>query len=398
MRILVLGFIVRFPMAGMVANSVQYLNGLTRLGHEVSYLEIGRDWDCCFNPETGYSSKDPLYGMAFAKRLLEPYGLASRWAYYDMFDKAWLGPMSSHVTQTIKDAEMVINLCGSNDLQLGLEQVPLRLLIEQDPVFTQVKHLRDQAKRDNATLHNRFYTYACNWGVKGCSVPNDGIEWQPTVPPVVLADWPTCDDETAPWAGNYTTVMQWQSYPPAQWEGVDYHSKDVSFPDYFDLPLQTKAGLEIALKGGDGPTREKLSAAGWILRDPLPISMELPAFTRYLSQSRGEFALAKHGYVLSGSGWFSERSACYLASGRPVVVQDTGFSKWLPTDSAIGAFTSPNQALAQLDRIESDYTRYRNEARQIASEYFDSDRVLESLLESAISSQPVTTTDSHRDE
>ena len=250
-------------------------------------------------------------------------------------------------------------------------------------MFTQVKHLRDKTKRDNAALHNRFYTYASNWGRPTCSVPDDGINWQPTVPPVVMDQWSVEEDDAAPWPSNYTTVMQWRSYPPAQWQGMEYHSKDYSFPAYFDLPMQTRAGLEIALKGGDTETRERLKNAGWVLRQPLPVSLELPAFTNYLSRSRGEFALAKHGYVASGSGWFSERSACYLAAGRPVIVQDTGFSEWLPTDSAIGAFTTPQQALDQLERIESDYPRYHSEAREIASEYFDSDRVLGRLIESA---------------
>lgn len=391
MRIIVLGFIVRFPMGGMIANSVQYLNGLARLGHDVRYLEIGRDWDCCFNPETGYSSSDPKQGLSYAEQLLKPFGLETKWAYYDMFQEAWLGPLSDSVNQAIADADMVINLCGSNDLKLGLDEVPLRVLIEQDPVFTQVKHLRDKAKRDNAAKHNRFYTYACNWGKPTCTVPDDGIDWQPTVPPVVLSHWPMLDDDAALWSTNYTTVMQWQSYPPVRWEGVDYHSKDFSFPDYFDLPVHTRAGLEIALKGGDGLTRKKLTDAGWTLRDPLPVSLALPAFTDYLCRSRGEFALAKHGYAVSRSGWFSERSACYLASGRPVVVQDTGYSDWLPTDSAIGAFASPQESLAQLDRIESDYTRYRKEAREIASAYFDSDRVLEGLIASATSNRTEAT-------
>jgi len=370
-------------MAGMVANSVQYLCGLARLGHDVCYLEFGRDWDCCFNPRTGYSTSDPQYGLAFTERLFKPLGFSEKWAYYDMLQKAWLGPLSPDVSNAIADADIVINLCGSNDLQMGLQDVPLRIFIEQDPVFTQVKHLRDDAKRANAAMHNRFYTYACNWGKPTCSVPDDGIDWKPTVPPVVMSNWPTAENGNVTWSRNYTTVMQWQSYPPAVWEGVEYHSKDYSFPDYFDLPLKTKAGLEIALKGGDGPTRDKLTRSGWKLRDPLPVSLELPEFTDYLSRSRGEFSLAKHGYVVSGSGWFSERSACYLASGRPVVVQDTGFSRWLPTDSAIGAFTDPQQALAQLDRIESDYPRYCREARQIANEYFDGDRVLQKFLASA---------------
>lgn len=382
MRIIVLGYIVRGPIGGMVASNVQYMVGLQRLGHDVSFLELGGQWDCCYDLQADTMTADPSYGVGFIGDLLKPYGLDEKWAYHDAFKKAWLGPLADSIDQVIGNADIVLNLCGVNDLQQGLEEVPLRVLLEEDPVFMQVKHLKEPERKSNALMHNRFFSFAYNWGKPTCTVPDDGIAWQPTRPPVVLDCWPDkAADANAERGKRYTTVMQWRSYPPVNWQGTDYHNKDHSFPPYRDLPAQAGVELEIGLAGADAKAKQELMDAGWHLANSGPISKSLPAYTDYLATSRGEFSIAKHGYVAARTGWFSERSACYLACGLPVILQDTGFSDDLPNDSSIGAFNTPDEAIAQIQRIESSYDRYRDEARELAAAYFGHDVVLSDLLE-----------------
>jgi len=380
MRIIVLGYIVRGPMGGMAASNVQYLTGLARLGHDVCFLEYGNNWDCCYDPSTGMNTPDATYGLAFIQNLLTPFGLQDRWGYFDAHKNQWLGPLTSRIDQVIADADLVLNLCGMNDIAGGLEAVPLRVLVEEDPVFTQIKHLQDPERKEKSLRHNHFFTFASNWGQADCTVPDDGIDWRPTRPPVVVDLWPNAGADPTRKADRYTTVMQWRSYAPLSWAGTDYHNKDHSMPAYMGLPKQTDAVLEIALAGADAEQEKALIDAGWRLTEAGPVSVSLPAYRDYLAQSRGEFAVAKHAYVAARTGWFSERSACYLACGLPVIIQDTGFSDWLPNDSAIAAFTNPEQALQQLNRIEADYPRYCREARNLADTYFGSDTVLTQLL------------------
>ncbi|MHB1562125.1 MAG: glycosyltransferase, partial [Isosphaeraceae bacterium] len=210
-------------------------------------------------------------------------------------------------------------------------------------------------------------------------VPDDGFPWQATRQPIVLDAWPVTP---GPAGGKYTTVMNWSSYPPREYGDRRFGMKNESFSPYTGLPRRTTGPFELALGGGAAP-RETLRAAGWSIADPLVATRDPWSYQDYIRRSRGEFAIAKHGYVVSRSAWFSERSACYLASGRPVIVQDTGFSHDLPTGNGVLAFENPDDAIAAVEEVNRRYDHHCRAARDLAIAYFDSRAVLTRLIESA---------------
>jgi hypothetical protein len=177
-------------------------------------------------------------------------------------------------------------------------------------------------------------------------------------------------------------MMQWESYPSKRYCEQTYAMKSVSFQPYFDLPAKTGARLEVAVGGASAP-RGRMRQNGWLVRDPMPPSRDPWTYQRFLQEAKAEFTVAKHGYVASASGWFSDRSAEFLACGRPVVTQETGFSKWLPTGSGAFAFSSVEEAAAAIERVCAEYERHCRAARELAVEYFDARRILPSLLDRA---------------
>lgn len=379
LRIIVLGYIVRGPLGGLAWHHLQYVMGLFRLGHDVYFIEDSDDYDSCYNPQTGLTGPDPDYGLQFAGQCFELAGIRERWAYHDAHTARWHGPCAGTAVQLCKTADLLLNLSGVNPLRPWLEQILVRALVDTDPAFTQLRHLNGPEAMALAQKHNVFFTFGENIGRNGCTIPDDGLPWQATRQPVVIDAWPVTE---APRDGRFTTVMQWDSYSDREYRGVRYGMKSASFDPYLELPLKTASQLELAI-GSDTAPRELLGANGWILSNPLEVTRDLETYQRYLQGSKAEFSIAKHGYVFTHSGWFSERSANYLSSGRPVLVQETGFSDWMESGNGVLAFTTTEQALAGIERINTDYVRQCEAARSLAESYFESSVILGSLLERA---------------
>ncbi|MFC1883066.1 hypothetical protein ACFL2S_16475, partial [Thermodesulfobacteriota bacterium] len=232
-----------------------------------------------------------------------------------------------------------------------------------------------------ALQHTVFFSFAENIKLPVSTIPNDGLPWKATRQPVVLDAWLVTP---GPSQGNFTTVMQWDSYAEREYQGIHYGMKSESFDHYLDLPCKAGSILELALGSPSAP-RTELASKGWLIRDPLELTKDPWTYQNYLQQSKAEFSVAKQGYVVTCSGWFSERSAAYLASGRPVVVQDTGFSDWLPTGAGIIPFNTQEEALAGIEEINRRYLFHCQVARSIVEEYFDSTKVLSRLIECAMS-------------
>ena len=367
-----LGYIVRGPLGGLAWHHLQYVLGLARLGHEIYFFENSDDYPSCYNPATNSMQTDPSYGLAFASDTFTALGLPDNWAYYDAHAGQWLGPAAHRALEICASADLLLNISGVNPLRGWFERVQVRVLIDTDPVFLQVRHLQNERARKNAAQHTVFLSFGENIGGIA-ALPDDGFPWVPTRQPIVLDSWPVTQ---GPKDGKFTTVMQWESYAPAQYGGRIYGMKSMSFDPYRDLPSKAPASFELAI--GNPPP--DLADRGWSLRNPLEVTKDPWTYQSFIIQSKAEFSVAKHGYVASHSGWFSERSACYLACGRPVLVQDTGFSQWLPTGRGVIAYSTPDQALEGVEEINSQYLRHCASAREIAETYFDSENVLNQLL------------------
>jgi hypothetical protein len=320
--------------------------------------------------------------LRFAESAFDRLGIGERWSYYDAHQQQWHGPAANYAVRFCKEADVLVNVSGVNPLRPWMDQIPVRILIDTDPAFTQVRHLTDPSMYRRAAEHNVHFSFAESIASGGSSIPDDGFSWQATRQPVVLDLWPMSD---GPASGSFTTVMQWDSYPSVSFDGFRYGMKSESFIMVRDLPGRVTVPLELALGGSTAPRRE-LSDLGWRVVDPLSVTRDPWTYQDYLQNSLGEFSIAKHGYVASRSGWFSERTACYLAIGRPAVVQDTGFSRHIPCGAGLWAFHDDVSAIDAIQRVGANYRKECGAAREIAQEYFNSQKVLHSLLERALSS------------
>jgi hypothetical protein len=254
---------------------------------------------------------------------------------------------------------------------------PLRVFLDLDPAFNQLWHA--EGIEMGFDLHNRFATVGLGLGEPECPVPTCGREWIKTLPPVVLPRW-----EQATAAGTaFTTVANWRGYGSVEWEGKRYGQKAHSVRKLLELPQLTGEQVELALAIHPDEA-EDLSALrnhGWNLADPVAVAGSPNRYADFVRASKGEIGIAKEGYVESRCGWFSDRSACYLASGRPVVAQDTGFPAHLPTGEGLHPFTTAEEAAAAIEVLSADYEHHAEAARTLAEDLFDSTMVLSQLLD-----------------
>jgi hypothetical protein len=365
----------------MAWHHLQYVLGLKKLGHDVLFIEDSDDYPSCYDPTTHAVSTNARYGLRFAQLAFAKLGLADDWTYYDANQDAWFGPACRTAIDFCQGADVFLNVSGVNPVRAWLDRVPVRVFIDTDPAFTQIRHLTDEDARLRALQHNAFFTFGELIETPHSGIPDDGLSWQATRQPVVLDAWPP---DVGPASGAFTTVMQWDSYRPIQFGDQHYGMKSESFDLVRDLPSRIALPLEIAMGGTSAP-RAELEALGWRIVDPLTIARDPWKYQEYITKSRGEFSVAKHGYVVSRSGWFSERTACYLAMGRPAIVQETGFSKYLPCGSGLWAYDDKISAIEAIENVAANYQAECRAARELAMEFFDSRKVLGSLLERACS-------------
>jgi hypothetical protein len=369
----------------MAWSHLQYAIGYARLGYDVYFLEDSDDYPSCYDPIRDVTDTDPTYGLAFASEAFRRVGLADRWAFYDAHTLRWHGPCGDRIVDLCERADLLLNLSNVNPMRPWFESIPARALVDTDPTFTQIRHLTDPAAHARAERHTAFLSLGENVGTPRASIPDDGFHWQPTRQPVVLEMWP---QTPGPENGKFTTVMIWQPhYPASEYAGRRYGMKSETFGPYIDLPEQTGSTFEMAI-GGPGVPRTLLTSKGWTLRDPREPTRTPWTYQEYLQGSKAEFTVAKQGYVVTRSGWFSERSAAYLASGRPVLTQETGFSDWIPTGAGLLSFNSPEEARAGIAEINRRYLFHCRAARELAEAYFDSNKILPTLVEQALYPSP----------
>jgi hypothetical protein len=380
-RIVVSGYMVRHPVAGNILAYFHYVLGFARLGHRVVYVEESGWPYSCYDPGTRQWLDDPAAGLRTARALMAEHDLEVPVCYVNRDSRVVDGLTWLELERELRDADLLINVggvCWLPEFALARR----RALIDLDPVFTQIDRFGARIL-DQYQVH---FTYGANIGKPFCSVPVGQTRWLPTVPPVVTDLWA---GSAPPREAPMTTVANWTAYGSIEHEGREYGQKDREFLRLIDVARHSPIPLELAISGAAPDVHQRFQKAGWNVRDAgEDVSTDIATYRNYILTSRGEFSAAKHAYVATRSGWFSDRSVCYLAAGRPVVLQDTGFTDWLPTDRGVLPFTTPLEALDALRHLASDYSTHAGAAASLAREWFAHDRVLPKLLETALERTP----------
>jgi hypothetical protein len=374
------GFIAKLPVAGMTLYNTHYLRGLQELGYDVHYVERQNYSGECYDPCSNAMSDDYRYGLAYLQDVLAGLGIArDRHSFIDLEGRCH-GSGWARLRALLDQADFLLTLADPTWFD-ELERCTHRAFVDGDPLFTQAAMLQDD-ESIAATLehYDVLFSYATRMGAPDCMVPDVGREWIPARPVVATASW-TVDVPTRDADLPLTNVMNWSAGPEVTVNGSAYGHKDREFARFLDLPTVSGRRCELAV-GGPAP-KEQLRLHGWELVDTLAVTGTIEAYRAFIAGSQADLGIAKHAYVASRSGWFSDRSTCYLASGRPVLHQDTGYTDWLDVDYGVLPFSDMDSLLSALDRLDADYERHAAAARQIAEEHFEAQKVIGEMLDRA---------------
>jgi GT2 family glycosyltransferase len=379
-RIVVLGMMAKMPFAGVVWQTLHYLEGFRRLGCDVHYVEAHgstpRDLIRDPNDDGGRAA------ATFLDRILGRFGFGSRWAYHARHSNEHLGRSRSETNALYGSADLILNLHGGTK-PLPEHRATSRLaLLCTDPVQLEIELFHgNQQTVEFVSQHDFHFTFGENYGTSDCTLPtSEAYQPLPTRQPVIMDFWP----RRPPGAeAVFTTIGNWrQEVRDLRYRGETYTwSKHHEFLKLLELPRRTSAGLELALASITEEERTELVAHGWRVRDALGVSDEPERYRRYVVDSLGEFTVAKDQNVRFRTGWFSDRSACYLAAGRPVVTQDTGFGATLPAGDGLLSYRGIDDCVDALERVLTEPHRHSAAASEIAREFFSHDVVLPALLE-----------------
>jgi hypothetical protein len=375
--VVVLGIMGCLPVAGtgVAWNTIQHLIALRRLGYDVYYVEATAVWP--FNA----TADDCTFPVTYIGTLLNRFGFEGKWAYVAAHsDNRCYGLSELQVNDLYARADAIVNLFGGTILRDEHMGCPIRIYLETDPVVHQLRIAnREQRYIDLVGAHTALFTWGTNYGESDCGVPVEPFTYKPTRSPVILDFWQSpCN----PAARYFTTIGHWdQSVKDLEYNGERYSwSKHCEFMKILELPRHTAQELSLALAIDEPATVQMLEGYGWHVEDAYQVSETLESYRDYIWRSRGELTVAKDMNVRLRSGWFSERSACYLASGKPVVTQETGFSKSIPTGLGLCAFQKLEDIPPAIDAINSDYRKHSQAAKEIAAEYFDGEKLLRHVM------------------
>lgn len=373
-------YLVRCPLGGYAWQVAHYLLGLRALGHDAWFYEDTGYYAPAYNPVTDEVSSTYDYGLAATAEFFDRIGFGDRWAFVDIQRNVEHGPGAGHVDALLREADLLINLAGVNHIPIERRGGRPAIYIDLDPGYTQLT-LASGATALQATLaeHQHHFTFGENIGTARSPIPTGGYTWHPTRQPVVVELWANAGSARP----VYTTVGQWN----AQERDVTYEGRTFQWRKRsewlrcLDLPTMSGERFEVAMDVWRVPgDTELLTSHGWQIVNPLSVSTDFWKYRDYLRSSHGEFTVAKEMNIHLRSGWFSDRAACYLAAGRPVVEQDTGFGDVLPIGPGVHAFRTVEEACEAVRAIEADYQSASAHATEVAQEYFAAPRVLSALL------------------
>jgi hypothetical protein len=380
-KIIVFGILFFYPLAGVTYQFLHYLIGLRRLGYDPYYVEDSARW--VYDPRLNDMAADPTGNIAMVLPALKAHGFADRWCFRGGDEAGGCHGLSeAQLTRLYRDADAFLNVTGAQEIRDEHHAIKRRLYVESDPFVAQVKVAKgDRGMIDLLAAHDMHFSFGENLGAPDCDTPIGKFRWLPTRQPVAMELW-----NAAPIGGpTYTTITTWHNTgKDIEWRGEKwYWTKDREFERFLELPrLRPQQKFELATSVGDD-VRNVLRDHGWNQTGSIEVSRDADAYKSYIQQSRGEFTVARDQYVRPNTGWFSDRTCCYLAAGRPVITQETGFSKFIPSGRGLFGFRTMEDVLHAVDAVEGDYAGHCRAAREVAAEYFAAEKVLGSLMERA---------------
>jgi len=373
--IVLTSYMVRHPLGGVLASNLQFIWGFTRLGHEVYVFEPAGYPKSCFDPIRYVSGDDCSYGVEAVRRELRSVAETERLCFVDS-EGSYHGLDRRAVQDVFSRCDLFIDRGDHRAWVQESAAVPVRVLVDPDPGYRQVRLFDELQRGDALPKYDAYYTYGYHIASGRSPAPTAGLRWRHVFHPVDTERIaPAPRSPGAP----FTTVMNWTSHKPVCFAGKSYGMKAVEFEQYLDLPCRTPAALEVAVEGKNVPY-EQLLKHGWRVRSAIEVTTTLSSYLDYIRQSAGEFSVVKEVYRALDVGWFSDRSAAYLAMGRPVVVQDNGLDGVLPSGEGLFSVKSLNEAAAAIETIRSNPERHQRAARDLAVEYLDTSLVLGRFL------------------
>jgi len=381
-KIIVFGILFWYPLAGVTYQFLHYMIGLRKLGYDPYYIEDSGRW--IYDPRLNDFSPDVTGNLDLVVPVLKQYGFEDRWAFRGNYpDGKCYGMTEEQILQLYRDAEAFLNVTGAQEIRDEHRQVRRRIYVESDPFASQVKVAKgDAGMIEMLADHDTHFSFGENLGQSDCDTPIEKFHWLPTRQPVAVELWNNGGSEGG---SNYTTITTWHNKGKnLEWRGDTwYWTKDREFEQFLKLPqLRPKQAFELASSVGDD-VQKLLRDHSWGQRGSIEISQDAGLYRRYIQESRGEFTVARDQYVRPNTGWFSDRTCCYLAAGRPVITQETGFSKFIPSGKGLFGFRTMDEILRAVDAIESDYAGNCRIARELAAEYFAAEKVVGSLMKRA---------------
>jgi hypothetical protein len=382
-KVIVFGILFWYPLAGVTFQFLHYLIGLRRLGYDPFYLEDSGRW--IYDPRLNDLSPDATGNIEAVLPALKQHGFGDRWAFRGNYpDGQCFGMTEPQILQLYRDADAFLNVTGAQEMREEHLACRRRIYVESDPFASQVKAAKGNSGMIAAlTAHDTLFTFGENLGAPDCDIPVGNFRWLPTRQPVVLDLWDSPNPPSA--EGAYNTITTWHnSGKDIHWrDDTWYWTKDREFEKFVDLPRR-RPELRFELAAGvDEKVKRMLNEHGWQQVHSIEMSRDASVYRNYIQSARGEFTVARDQYVRPRTGWFSDRSACYLAAGRPVITQETGFSKFLPTGKGLFGFKTMEDILRAVDAVEADYEGNCRAAGEIAAEYFAAEKVVGSLMQRA---------------
>jgi hypothetical protein len=379
LKIIVGGYIIGYPLGGLTWHYLNYLLGLHELGHEVWFLEDSGSYSTPYNPTTKTSDADPAYGIEYLRRAFKEFGLPARFCYYSQFLDRYWGLSRQELHELLASADLLLCISAVTPMREDRPRPRRTAVIDTDPVFTQLRMQRDESFKNYYKQFDCMATFGRLIGTSACPLPTHGFGWIPTHQPIALRHWPVVPTGSK----DFTTLGKWQHAADrdVQFNGQTFRSsKAIEWMKLIDLPGKVPWRMTLGMEAMPPASAHEFSSHGWQIVDPETASLSCTGFRGFVQNSAGEFTVAKQIYADVPSGWFSDRSAAYLASGRPVVTQATGFDRWLPTGQGLFSYQTAEEAAAALQIIAADYPTHSEAARALAEAQFQSGKVLTELL------------------